>query len=108
VTKYVEELKRQKPDLEKLSPEERDQQVLKLQRRMLSEEEIRQQRAPMPAVSTELVRRQGLFAERYQQMEKDLAQMSYGERSAELARVKRVTMGREYSEPELEEEEQGR
>jgi hypothetical protein len=108
VTKYVEELKRQKPDLEKLSPEERDQQVLKLQRRMLSEEEIRQQRAPMPAVSTELVRRQGLFAERYQQMEKDLAQMSYGERSAELARVKRETMGREYSEPELEEEEQGR
>jgi hypothetical protein len=100
VRKYLEELKRQKPALKKLSPDERDQQVLELQRRMLSEEEIRRQLAPMPAVSTELVRRQGLFLERCTQMEEDLVQMSYDERAAKLAHVKRETMGREYSEPE--------
>jgi len=101
VRKYLEELKRQKPALKKLSPDERDQQVLELQRRMLSEEEIRRQLAPMPAVSTELVRRQGLFLERCTQMEEDLVQMSYDERAAKLAHVKRETMGREYSEPEV-------
>jgi hypothetical protein len=53
----------------------------------------------MPAVSTELVRRQGVFVERYRKMEKDLVRMSYDERAAKLARVKRETMGREYSEP---------
>jgi hypothetical protein len=34
-------------------------------------------------------------------MEEDLVQMSYDERAAKLAHVKRETMGREYSEPEL-------
>jgi hypothetical protein len=99
VTKYLEELERQKPALEKLSPDKRDERVLELQRRTLSEEEIRRQVAPMPAVSTELVRRQGVFVERYRKMEKDLVRMSYDERAAKLAQVKRETMGREYSEP---------
>jgi hypothetical protein len=54
----------------------------------------------MPAVSTELVHRQELFLERHRQMEKDLVQMSYDERAAKLAQVKRETMGREYSAPE--------
>jgi hypothetical protein len=101
VTKYMEELERQKPALEKLSPDKRDQRVLELQRRTLSEEEIRRQVAPMPAVSTELVRRQKLFAKRYSQMEEDLVRMSYDERAAKLAQVKRESMGREYSEPEV-------
>jgi hypothetical protein len=100
VTKYMEELERQKPTLDRLSPDERDQRVLELQRRMLPEEEIRQQRPHMYSVSTELVRRQELFLERHTQMEKDLVQMSYDERAAKLAQVKRETMGREYSEPE--------
>jgi hypothetical protein len=100
VTKYLEELERQKPTLDKLSPGERDQGVLDLQRRMLPEEEIRRQVAPMPAVSTELVRRQELFLERHGQMESDLERMSYDERAAQLAQLKRETMGREYSEPE--------
>jgi hypothetical protein len=100
VTKYMEELQRQKPALEKLSPDERDQEVLDLQRSMLSEEEIRRQRAPSPAVSTALVRRQEDFLERYRQMEEELEQMSYDERSAKLAQVKRETMGKEYSAPE--------
>jgi hypothetical protein len=100
VTKYLEELERQKPALNELSPDERDQRVLELQRAMLSEEEIRRQLAPMPAVSTELLRRQELFLERHGQMERDLAQMSYDERASKLAQLKRETMGREYSEPE--------
>jgi hypothetical protein len=100
VTKYLEESKRQKPALNKLSPGERDQRVLELQRSMLSEEEIRRQLAPMPTVSTELVRRQEIFLERHGQMERDLMQMSYDERAAKLAELKRETMGREYSEPE--------
>ena len=100
VTKYLEELERQKPALKKLSPDKRDERVLELQRRMLSEEEIRQQLPGMPAVSTELVRRQEIFLERHRQMEKDLVQMSYDERAAKLAQVKRETMGREYSEPQ--------
>jgi hypothetical protein len=85
---------------------------LELQRRTLSEEEIRRQVAPIPAVATELVRRQELLSERHRQMEKDLEQMSYDERAAKLAQVKRETMGREYSEPEeplpSEGEEKGR
>jgi hypothetical protein len=101
VTRYMEELERQKPGLNELSPDERDQRVLELQRRMLSEEEIRGQVALMPAVSTELVRRQELFLERYSQMEEDLVRMSYDERAAKLAQVKRESMGREYSEPEV-------
>jgi hypothetical protein len=100
VTKYLEQLKRQKPALKKLSPDKRDKRVLELQRRMLSEEEVRRQVAPMPAVSPELVRRQELFLERHTQMEKDLVQMSYDERAAKLAQVKRESMGRDYSEPE--------
>jgi hypothetical protein len=99
VTKYLEELERQKPALNELNPNERDQRVLELQRTMLSEEEIRRQAAPMPAVSTELVRRQQILLDRHGEMERDLAQMSYDERAARLAHVKRETMGTEYSEP---------
>jgi hypothetical protein len=101
VTKYMEELKRRKLELDKLSPDERDQQVLELQRTILPEEEIRQQ-LPSPArgLDRALVRRQEIFAERYSEMEKDLVQMSYEERAAKLAHVKREAMGREYSEPE--------
>jgi hypothetical protein len=98
--RYLDELERQKPALNELSPDERDQRVLELQRQTLSEEEIRRQLAPIPAVSTELVRRQRLFLDRYGQLERDLAETSYGERAAKLAQVKRETMGREYSEPE--------
>jgi hypothetical protein len=112
VTKYLEELERQKPALEKLSPDKRDERVLELQRRMLPEEEIRQQRPQMFSMSTELVRRQETFVERCTQMERDLEQMSYDERAAKLVQVKRETMGREYSEPEeplpSEGEEKGR
>ena len=100
VAKYLEELERQKPALNELSPDTRDQRVLELQRTMLSEEEIRRQLPRMPAVSTELVRRQELFAERYGQLEKELVEMSYDARAAKLAHVKRESMGREYSEPE--------
>jgi hypothetical protein len=100
VTKYLEELKRRKPGLEKLSPDERDREVLELQRSMLSEEEIRRQLPRMPSVSTEFVSRQKIFTERYRRMEKDLEQLSYDERAAKLAQVKRATMGREYTEPE--------
>lgn len=100
VTKYMEELDRQKPALEKLSPGERNQHVLELQRRMLPEEEIRRLFHRIPAVSAELVRRQKIFLERHREMETDLAQMSYDERAAKLAHMKRETMGREYSEPE--------
>ena len=94
------ELERQKPALNELGPDERDQRVLELQRQMLSEEEIRRQVAPMRAVSTDLVRRQKLFSDRYGEMEEHLARMSYDERAAKLAQVKRESMGREYSEPE--------
>jgi hypothetical protein len=100
VTKYLEELKRQKSALKKLTPDERDRQVLELQRRMLPEEEIRQQAARQPGVSADLVRRQELLAEHYQELEKELEQMPYDERAAKLAYLKRETMGREYSEPE--------
>jgi hypothetical protein len=100
VTKYLEELERQKPALEELSPDERDERVLELQRGVLPEEEIRRLVAPIPAVDPELVRRQDLLSERHRQMEKDLADMSYDERAAILAQVKRETMGPEYSEPE--------
>jgi hypothetical protein len=99
-TKYLEELKRRKPGLEKLSPDERDRGVLELQRSMLSEEEIRRQLPRMPSVSAELVRRQEIFTERCRQMERDLERMSYDERAAKLAHLKRVTLGKEYAVPE--------
>jgi hypothetical protein len=100
VTKYMEELKRRKPKLERLSPDERDRHVLELQRTILSEEELRGQ-LPPPArgLDRALVRRQEIFAQRYSEMERDLAQISYDERAARLAHVKREAMGREYSEP---------
>ena len=100
VAKYMEKLERHKPALDELSPDERDRQVLELQRRMLPEEEIRRLATRLPSVSSDLVRRQESFVERYKQMEKDLEQMSYDERAAKLAHVKRDSMGREYSEPE--------
>jgi hypothetical protein len=68
---------------------------------MLPEEEIRRQVAPMPKVSAELLRRQEIFSERYSQMEEHLVRMSYDERAAKLTQVKRESMGREYSEPEV-------
>jgi hypothetical protein len=67
---------------------------------MLSEEEIRRQLAPIPAASRELVQRQELLLDRHRQMERELVEMSYDERAAKLAHVKRETLGREYSEPE--------
>jgi len=100
VMKYLEELERRKPALDELSPDERDQHVLELQRELLPEEEIRQQAARQLGVSADLVRRQEFFLKRHRQMEKDLAQLSFDERAAKLAHVKRETMGREYSEPE--------
>ena len=100
VTKYMEELERQKPALDKLSSEERDRRVLELQRGMLPEEEIRQQRPRLSSVSTELARRQEVFVERSTQMERDLDKLSYDDRAARLVQVKRETLGREYSEPE--------
>jgi hypothetical protein len=100
VTKYLEELERQKPALDEVSTAERDQRVLELQRSMLPEEEIRHQHPRMSPVSTELVRRQEIFVDRCTQMERDLVEMPYDERAAKLAQLKRETMGREYSEPE--------
>jgi hypothetical protein len=100
VEKYMEHLQRHKPTLDELSPDERDQRVLQLQRELLSEEEVRRQLAPIPGASTELVRRQEMFLERYRHMERDLEQLPYAERAATLRNVKRETMGREYSEPE--------
>ena len=100
VKKYMEHLQRQKPTLDELSPDERDERVLELQRQMLSEEEVRRLLAPIPAASTELVRRQEVFLGRYQQMKDDLEQMPYDERGEKLAQLKRETMGSEYSEPE--------
>jgi len=100
VTRYMEELERRKPALDELSPDERDQRVLELQRELLLEEEIRQQAPRLPAVSADLVRRQELFAEHYKELEMELEQMPYAERAAKLVHVKRDSMGREYSEPE--------
>jgi hypothetical protein len=100
VKKYMEHLQQRKPALDELSPDKRDQSVLELQRQMLPEEEVRGQLAPIPAASTELVRRQEIFLDRYRQLEKDLEQMPYEERTAKLAHLKRETMGKEYSEPE--------
>ena len=102
VTKYIEELERRKPELEKLSPGERDEHVLELQRTILPEEEVRQQLpSPVHGVDRALVRRQEIFAERYSEMEEVLVQMSFEERGAKLAQLKREAMGREYSEPEV-------
>ena len=100
VKKYLKEVKRLKPTLEKLDPAERDQKVLELQRRMLSEHEIRQQSSPDPTLDTELAHRQQDLSTRYQRIEKKLEKMSYGERAATLTQLKRETLGREYSEPE--------
>ncbi len=100
VTQYLRELELQKPALEELSPDERDNKVLGLQRRLLTEDEIRQQRAPVPAASSELVRRQDAFLGRYSEVQRDLEEMPYDERTAQLAQMKRETMGIEYSEPE--------
>jgi hypothetical protein len=66
---------------------------------MLPEQGTRRQLSPMPAASTELVRRQETFAKRFSQMEEELVRMSYDERAARLAELKRETMGREYAEP---------
>jgi hypothetical protein len=100
MTEYLGELQRQKPDLEERSPDERDQVVLELQRRLLTEDEVRQLRAPVPVASRELVGRQDAFLDRYGQMDRDVEEMSYDERTAQLAQLKRETMGIEYSEPE--------
>jgi hypothetical protein len=100
VAKYMEELERQKRALSKLSPHERDEHVLELQRATLTEEEIRRQLPRLRAVSPELVRRQDTFLERSTQLERDLEPLPYDERGARLAQLKRETMGAEYSEPE--------
>ena len=100
VAKYMKELQRHKPALEKLSPQERDEGVLELQRRMLSEEEIREQLPRIPVASPELVRRQERFLEHYKQADSDLLRLSYAERAAHLTQVKREAMGSDYSEPE--------
>jgi hypothetical protein len=97
--KYMEELRRQKPALEELSPDKRDERVLELQRRTLPRAETRRQLAHISAGKSELVRRQERFAERFAQMERDLDQMAYEERAAKLVDLKRETMGRDYAEP---------
>ena len=96
----MEELHRQKRAFSKLSPGERDKRVLALQRELLSEEEVRLQLPHRRAVDPELVRRQETFEDGFKQMEEELTQLSYDERTARLAQLKRETMGTEYSEPE--------
>ena len=100
LAKYMEELHRQKRAFSKLSPGERDKRVLALQRELLSEEEVRLQLPRRRAVEPELVRRQETFEDGFKQMEEELTQLSYDERTARLAQLKRETMGKEYSEPE--------
>ncbi len=96
---YVKELQRAKAKLDRLTPGDRDTKVLELQRRILSEEEIRLQAAPPPNYTVELARRQKQFLSSYAGMEKALKRMSYADRSARLSSLKREIMGPEYSEP---------
>ncbi|MEO8678858.1 MAG: hypothetical protein ABI665_07420 [Vicinamibacterales bacterium] len=96
---YVTELQRAKKALDQLIPRERDRKVLELQRRMLPEEAIRLLAAPPPNFTPDFVRRQERFLASYAKTEKTLKRMSYAERSARLATMKRDAMGPEYSEP---------
>jgi hypothetical protein len=97
--KYVNELQRSKKALDQLIPRERDRKVLELQRRLLPEEEIRLLAAPPPHFTADFVRRQERFLASYAKVEKTLKRMSYPERSARLASLKKNAMGPEYSEP---------
>jgi hypothetical protein len=98
--KYIAELQRLKPALERLSPNERDQKVLELQRGTLSEEEIRVQTAPRVPATLDFIRRQEQFLGQYKQLEPSLQKMADADRVERLVRLKRDTMGEEYSEPQ--------
>ncbi len=100
VKKYLKEVKRLKPALEKLDPAERDEKVLDVQRTMLSERQIRRQINPAPALDAELSHRQQDFLKRYKRMEKKLEKVPYSERATTLTQLKREALGREYAEPE--------
>lgn len=97
--KYAKELQSAKKALDGLNPGERDEKVLALQRRLLSEDEIRLQAAPPPHFTVDLVDRQKRFLASCAKVQKSLERMPYAERSAKLMTMKRDAMGAEYSEP---------
>ncbi|MCA1600202.1 MAG: hypothetical protein LC776_00680 [Acidobacteria bacterium] len=93
--RFTSELMENKEALEELEPAEREQRVVELQAKILSEEERLPKVLPGPQAAADFVRCQQIFMERYKEMEPELEELSYEERSERLADLKRRTVGPE-------------
>jgi hypothetical protein len=93
--RFTSELMERKEALEGLEPEEREREVRELQERILPEEERTPKVLPGPQAAADFVRCQRIFLERYQEIEGELADLSYEERSERLADLKMRTVGPE-------------
>jgi hypothetical protein len=91
--RYVARLLEMKETLETLEPEEREQEVVKLQEELLPDEERRPMVLPAPQAAADYVRLQRLYRERYKEMERDLSELPYEERAARIAELKTHMLG---------------
>jgi hypothetical protein len=92
---YIEELKANKEALEELEPAEREERIVELQERFLSEEERQLLALPAPQAAADFVRLQDIYLERCSDMEPELEKMSYEQRAQTLAELKQRTLGPE-------------
>jgi hypothetical protein len=93
--KYISELQKSKKALEELEPAERDERVVELQQRLLSDEERLSMVLPAPQAAGDFVRLQKIYLERCKEMESELEGLSHEERAERLAELKRRTVGPE-------------
>lgn len=90
--KFLTELAKIKPSIEKLDPKERDNKVLELRNKHLPKEEIKRLTAPVLPGPPEFVARQKKLLERQKQLEPHLKTLSYSDRCAELESLKKLIM----------------
>lgn len=91
--RYVAKLLESKEMLEALEPSEREQRVVELQEEFLAEDERRPMVLPAPQATADFVRLQRLYLERYKEVERELAELSYEERAARVSALKAHIVG---------------
>jgi len=89
MAKFQTELMKEKPSLEELPHQEREEGVQKLRDSILSAEDIKRLGAPAMSVSKEFTAAYERYKELLKAAEKKLKPLSYAERAAEMARMER-------------------
>jgi hypothetical protein len=91
--RYISELQDAKPELEALEPEDRENRVVEIQKRILSEEERQSLALPAPQASADFCRLQDIYLQQYNELRPELDKLSYEDRAERVAALKTRIVG---------------